>query len=358
MYSFKEIQSVQLEISTHCNAACPQCPRNFFGGRTLPALPLHRLSLKDIKDIFTVDFLRQLEQIYLCGTYGDPMTNPAIGDICEFFRQNSPGIKIGIHTNGGVGSVSLYQKLAGLVDFIAFGIDGLKDTNHVYRRHVRWNKIMQNAAAFIAHGGYAIWDFIVFAHNQHQVEEARKFSGGLGFKEFNVKKTSRFLNRNHEFRSSMDVYDKKGFVEYKIAMPTVEQYVNDGYHKIMHRSPGDLTQYLSSCEIKCNAVKIKEIYIGADGFVFPCGWLHDRLYGPEVTEHPDYVGIRDMMSKNGSWINANVFYTPLQQIVDGDWFKRLEMSWSTSDRLERCAMMCGSDINVIGPQNSDIGYKS
>lgn len=358
MYSFSEIQSVQIEISTHCNAACPQCPRNFFGGRTLPDLPLRKMSLTDVKDIFTIDFLRQLKQIYFCGTYGDPMTNTHINDMCDFFKNNAPGIKIGIHTNGGVGSIPSYQRLAATVDFVAFGIDGLEDTNHIYRRHTKWNKIIQNAQAFIGAGGYAIWDFIVFEHNQHQVDRAREISAKLGFKEFNVKKTSRFVNRNHVFNKSMDVYDNKGFVEYKISMPTIEEYINDGYQKIVSQSPSKFKKYLSQCEINCNSNKIKELYIGADGFVFPCGWLHDRLYGPEVTDHSDYISIREMMSKEGGWINANVFYTPLQKIVDGPWFKTLEKSWVSSNRLERCAMMCGSDINVIGPQNSNIRYKS
>lgn len=358
MYSFDEIQSVQLEISTHCNAACPQCPRNFFGGRTLPDLPLRKLTLNDIKSIFTLDFLKQLKQIYFCGTYGDPMTNSQIADMCKFFKNNSPGIKIGVHTNGGIGSTTLYQNLAPLVDFVAFGIDGLEDTNHIYRRHTKWGKIMKNTQAFIAAGGNAIWDFIVFEHNQHQVNQAQELSTKLGFREFNVKKTSRFVNRNHVFNKSLDVYDNKGFVEYKISMPTLNEYVNDGYQKILFHPPEKIKNYLSTCGIKCNSDKIKEVYIGADGFVFPCGWLHDRLYGPEVTEHSDYIAIREMMSKDGGWVNANVFYTSLRKIVDGPWFKTLENSWTSDDRLERCAMMCGSDINIIGPQNSNIHYKS
>lgn len=358
MYIFKDVRSVQLEISTFCNAACPQCPRNFFGGRTLPDLPLRKLTLSDIKDIFTVDFLKQLDEIYLCGTYGDPMTNSHVIEIADFFKNNNANIKIGIHTNGGVGTLLQYQKLGSTVNFIAFGIDGLEDTNHVYRRHVKWKKVIENAQAFIAAGGYAIWDFIVFEHNQHQVEQARDFSTKLGFKEFNVKKTSRFLNRNHVFSDHQDVLDSKGFVEYKISIPTDSSYVNNGYYNVTNLSDSDLKEYLSTCKVSCHANKIKEIYIGADGFVFPCGWLHDRLYGPEITSHTDYHLIRELMTKSGGWINANVFYTALQKIVDGPWFTTLKQSWDSDSRLERCAMICGPKINLIGPQNLNIRYKS
>lgn len=357
MYSLKDVVSIQLEISTYCNAACPQCPRNFFGGKTIPDLPLRAWTLDDVKNLFTLDFLHQLKQIYLCGTYGDPMTNSHVVRICEFFKNNNPDVVIGIHTNGAAGTDHVYAALAKTVDFIAFGIDGLEDTNSIYRRQVSWKKLMRNSKAFIDAGGCAIWDFIVFEHNQHQIDQARVTSADLGFKEFCVKKTSRFINRAHQIQDHLDVVDTKGFVQYKIRVPTDPSWVNEGYQHLKNITRQEFNTHLTGCEIKCNADQIKEIYIGADGFVFPCGWLHDRLYGPEITGHSDYFGIKELMAAAGGWTVANAFYTPLQTIVDGAWFRHISQSWSNTNRLERCAMMCGSGINVIGPQNSQINYK-
>ena len=357
MYKLREVQSVQVEISSHCNAACPQCPRNFFGGSTLPDLPLRRWSLAEFKNIFTLDFLQQLENFYFCGTYGDPMTNNRIVDMCQFLRNNNPKIKIGIHTNGGAGKKELYQNLATTVDFIAFGLDGLNDTNHVYRRRTNWRKIMQHARSFIDAGGYAIWDFIVFQHNEHQVDQAHKLSQEIGFKEFCVKKTGRFLTRAHELIEYQNVLDPKGFVEYKIKPPTQQKYVNDGFDPIAKMTRSEFQHYLDTCQIKCNAEKIREIYIGADGFVFPCGWLHDRLYGPEVSGHKDHAHIKTLMNQIGGWHHANIFYNDLRNIVDGAWFEIISNSWADSNRIERCAMMCGDRLNIIGPQNSNINYR-
>ena len=68
------IRVVHLEVSTKCNAACPQCPRNVRGGRDNPALPLVDLSLAQVKLLVDpgATSLAGLRKIFLCGNYGDP----------------------------------------------------------------------------------------------------------------------------------------------------------------------------------------------------------------------------------------------------------------------------------------------
>jgi len=359
MHKFNDIRILQIEISNYCNAACPQCPRNFFGGKTISTLPLRKWSLTDFKKIFTVELLQSINEIYFCGTYGDPLTNSHIVDMCKFIKENNADIKLGIHTNGGVGRPSTFQQLVKYVDFIAFGIDGLEDTNHIYRRGVRWNRVMSNAQAYIQAGGVAIWDYIVFKHNEHQVEQARELSQLLGFSNFFVKRTGRFLDRKHVYHDSMPVYNKDGFIDYAISVPTNTDYINSGYKKItfVKEQYTSLHDYAQQACISCNAERIKEIYIGADGFVFPCGWLHDRLYGPEVESHEDHVKIKRLMTKAGGWDKVNIFHTSLKEIVNGDWFTVISDSWSNKDRLDRCGMMCGDGIDLIRSQNKEVKYK-
>lgn len=40
MFNIDSIDEYQLEITTYCNAACPQCPRNILGGGVNPHMPL------------------------------------------------------------------------------------------------------------------------------------------------------------------------------------------------------------------------------------------------------------------------------------------------------------------------------
>ena len=49
---------------------------------------------------------------------------------------------------------------------VVFAIDGLQDTLGTYRRNVSFDKVIANASAFIAAGGRAEWDFLVFEHNE------------------------------------------------------------------------------------------------------------------------------------------------------------------------------------------------
>ena len=273
--------------------------------------------------------------------------------ICNYFKKINPKVVIGAHTNGSLRKKSDYTDLAKIINFMAFGIDGLSDTNHIYRKHTNFSKIIENAKAFIAAGGYAEWDYIVFRHNQHQVEEARALSETLKFAKFNVKKTSRFLNKKHEYTESLDVQDRNGSYQYTIFPPTNKKYLNKQYANLKNKS---LTKYFKDACIKCNAKKIKEIYIGAEGLVFPCGWLHDRLYGFESESHNDNKKILQFMKRVG-YSNVNCFQNSIQEIVDGPWFELLKNSWTNNNRLERCAMMCGDTINTIGEQNVNVSYK-
>jgi sulfatase maturation enzyme AslB (radical SAM superfamily) len=107
-----------------------------------------------------------------------------------------------MNTNGGLQTTFWWYELAKIMnqprDYVVFSIDGLESTNATYRQNVVWNKIMSNTRSFIEAGGSAHWDMLVYRHNEHQVDEARRLSSELGFANFNLKLTGRFFNKNHE----------------------------------------------------------------------------------------------------------------------------------------------------------------
>ena len=79
-----------------------------------------------------------------------------------------------------------------MYDYDVFSIDGLEDTNHIYRVGVQFKKIMENAKAYIDTGASAHWDMLVFDHNKHQVDECRQLADTMGFTWFRSKETDRW----------------------------------------------------------------------------------------------------------------------------------------------------------------------
>lgn len=195
MYSYEEILELHLEMTTRCNAACPMCARNVMGGRDNPNLPEAELSIADVRAIFPREFIQRLKLMYMCGNYGDPMVAHDTLEVFAYFRDANPGIRLGMFSNGSGRDAGWWRRLASVANYCQFGIDGLEDTNHLHRRRTRWASIMRNAAAFIEGGGEAEWEFIVFRHNEHQIDEARELSRSMGFKRFCTRHTNRFSLR-------------------------------------------------------------------------------------------------------------------------------------------------------------------
>ena len=86
-YRFDQIKRLQLEISSNCNVSCPQCPRNYYGGDTISELPLVNWSLSQLQHVMSAKFVKQLDFVYFCGTYGDPMFNKNIVQMCKWIKS-------------------------------------------------------------------------------------------------------------------------------------------------------------------------------------------------------------------------------------------------------------------------------
>lgn len=339
---------LEWEITTACNAACPQCPRNYYGGKTWHTLPIVQNSLTWAKQYLPTDFIQRLRRIDFCGTYGDPIVNNELTDIVSWLLEVNPELSISIKTNGSLRDNIWWAELAkalGTNGSVFFGIDGLADTNYLYRKKTDFDKIIENATAFIKAGGVANWNYIVFKHNEHQVDEARQLSFDLGFANFNLKLTGRFFNKNHEMVNSVEVYNDKDQPEYKIEIPTRTEYVNSAYTKINIIDT-------DNTKINCKFMNLKRIYLSAEGFVFPCGWLHDRMYGYEAEQHPDHQKLENLFELAGGRKLANIVHTPIDDIINGAWFKTLQESWNNHNiTLDRCKIICGNNGDLIGNQN-------
>jgi len=342
---YDKLTQIEFELTTRCNASCPQCIRNYYGGKTWPTLPLVDLSLEWIGEKFKEKELAHMKEIRLCGTYGDPCVHPDLIDIVKHFHSVSQA-QITIRTNGSLRSSAWWKELAKTLrpqDTVFFGVDGLEDTNHLYRIGTDFDKIMDNARNFIQAGGNAVWSYIVFQHNEHQVNAARKLSTELGFKGFVVKFTSRFIDKTHKKIDASPVHDKDNKIIRWLKPATDKKYLNRGYDvydKIVEKF-GDYDSYLKNTNINCMAQKTGLVCVSAEGYVLPCGWLLDRFYGYEPELHPDRAKLFEMIENNGGLKSIDLNHTALSDIVNSKIFNEIKDSWTNCNRLDRCAHQCG-----------------
>jgi MoaA/NifB/PqqE/SkfB family radical SAM enzyme len=370
MFNVKSIQEYQLEITTYCNAACPQCPRNIQGSGINPYMPLVHLSREIIDAAFSVDHCRNLKQIFFCGSYGDPIMHPDFLDILQDFRRKNPTLWLYVHTNGGVHDEAYWQEIATILNGygqIDFGFDGLEDTLHLYRRNVKYNVAMRNARAFIQAGGRAQWNFIVFKHNEHQVDQARELSKKYGFHNFLPRKTGRFYNHEKEQAySNWPVFDKNKNLEYVLEEPVNKEWQNPSVHRVevikkMHSS---FRSYLEQTTIKCDALLGNKVVISATGIVLPCNFFEHNLYDARFNQAgymPEANAASFINGRNQVQMIVNQFAdeldirsNSLERVFKSDFWRVLVLGWSGPDKIMECAMTCGEKFTKVWDQGGSI----
>ena len=139
MIEYSDIRHVELELSSHCNARCPLCPRNLFGYTYNTGYTARNITLREVKSILPKNFLTQLDGITFEGNFGDPMMNPELLEIIKYLNR-----PIKIFTNASLQTKLFWQTLAKLNVEVYFALDGLSDTHSIYRQNTNFEKIITN----------------------------------------------------------------------------------------------------------------------------------------------------------------------------------------------------------------------
>jgi MoaA/NifB/PqqE/SkfB family radical SAM enzyme len=354
MYRYEEIREVHLEITSRCNAACPQCPRNLSGGLTNPDLPLSELSLSDIKFIFPSRFVRQLKRVYLCGNYGDPMLARDTLEVLGYFKSVNRDMHLTMHTNGSGRNRAWWGEAAKLLNACRFGIDGLADTNHIYRRNTHWKTIMASVEAFVSAGGTAEWDYLVFAHNEHQIQQAAQLAIDMGFKKFFIRRTSRFSVAGRQAKGT-EVRSRSGQLVQILQPPQTMGLRNQQVLRLSQRvsSADDYQNYVNNTQIRCQVAERRSVYVSAEALVMPCCFMAN-LYpsDPAASSAVQVWGLIDRLPEGKRTLSALAY--SVQEIINSAFFQHLiPSSWDrptvSSGKLAVCAHHCG-EIDMDGAQ--------
>ena len=329
MLHLHEINQLQIELTTRCNSRCPMCMRNYRGLEYNSGYPLTELLLEDIKKILPPEFLKQIKHVLFNGNLGDFGLAKDGVEIVKYLVENK--VSVNIYTNGSMRTPDWWAQLALPKVKVGFALDGIDAKTHsLYRQDTEWNTIITNAKAFIAAGGEAIWRFIPFDHNQHQEEECKQLAKELGFKHF---------DNINDGRNNGPVYTRTGDFSHWIGEPwdgpPPSQEMIQSHISWYDVNTVKLSKDITPVNIGCNHKRNKELFIAANGEIYPCCYLG---YYPLTMHHPGNEQLKPLVQKN----NAKEY--SLEECIQ--WFDRIEETWNNPSiaqgRLYTCVNTCGS----------------
>lgn len=321
-----EIKHLHIELTTKCNARCPMCIRNVGGYPYNSGYPLTELSLSDIREILPESFLNQIDTVIFNGNVGDFAVAKDASEVLEYISKNTN--KVTIHTNASVRNTLWWGGLVHDNVDIYFALDGMEDTHSIHRIGTNFNKVLNNAKAFIDNGGIATWKMIEFHHNKHQIDECREMAKLHNFRNFELVKDggrneAAVYNRNGEFAYNIGKTDSTPLtIEYQIELINNDGDINNDFG-LNKKSPIECMVHLGN----------NQIYIAGNGDVYPCCFI--GMF-PTTMTYPGNPQLKQIVNK----INALEY--SLEESLE--WFNDLYATWGTDNQAIGCLQNCSKQL--------------
>jgi MoaA/NifB/PqqE/SkfB family radical SAM enzyme len=306
------VRSFNIEPTNRCVLACAECARtgNDFIRRNPADIPLAVL-----RNAFPLDRRADFAglKVNLCGAVGDAIYHKDLHGVLSYLKQ--AGLRVELETNGSFRSPEWWEKTHAILteeDQITFSVDGLADTNHIYRKNARWSDIewaMRYSAARLR----VSWKFIVFRHNEHQLDAVRALAAEIGVRSIIFKKSSRFRDED-------------------ALAPADDRFIGVATrNRRAVRALGE--EAAPQVVIKPKCISGKNLAITATGYLFPCTSC-------EIQAQDD-------------WFNANRAHFDLKsrtvfEILASEQWAQLERAWDRYDTAPAaCRSYCGAHRDFV-----------
>lgn len=333
------VTHLDLAITSVCNAHCVDCarwwvddqfnlyhnPRDTHSNHHWPIDQLTQ-HLSGLSNIHTV---------IICGNAGDPFTHPGLADVCEFMVSQWPQVQIEIDTNGSLGSELTWQRLAHTQCVtVRFAVDGLEHTNHIYRRGVKWSRVVNNIKQWHRLDQTATIKTIDFPWNQPDRNTIREWSQQLGW-------PWQLDARWHpEWDAHILAHSQSA-----VKVSTWPHSQTDDHDHTQH------TQRVIRDWIEQGRPMVPEcktggewLYINHDHRVWPCCYWANVAY--VQADQSQWHQQQLLAQTDPTWNSLD--HHPLCDIIADPVFRNLEHLWSGSDIANTCSVC----IHQCGRSNS------
>jgi organic radical activating enzyme len=300
MWSTDTIEWIDIELTSFCNISCKGCFR-VISKQADKILNKHYIGIDTIRKRFIKEDFPNIKIINFCGSVDEPTTHPDFFDIIDHFADWNAHINVA--TNGSLRTEAWWAKLATHMPAshkVTWGIDGSDSTSEIYREGSNFEKVEKNYRAFNAAGGKSNWQFIVFEHNEHQLEEAKAKAKAEGFK---------------DFKTIISHRDDKNGVKHK--------------KKEVDESP---------C-ISCKYSNQKRIFVNHMGNVIPCCHLNSKMLEFSVTgEVKDRF--EEILVEHDYMNDINLENVSIKEALKGKVFTDIIESWTGDNKIPKCLNTC------------------
>lgn len=190
-----------VEPTNICNGLCPLCPI----GEDIDNRKKGQLNYRDF--VRLVDEIKPYARAIIMNFAGEPILNPDIGRIAAYAESN--GIKTIIGTNGTRDKSE--ELVSSGASEILYSLDGATEETYVqyrtYRDGTTYRDVVDNLRKMVdkkremrAEKPAIILQFVVFKHNQHEIEDIMKLGQEIGVDGIDFKPVC----INDFFESSLD----------------------------------------------------------------------------------------------------------------------------------------------------------
>lgn len=243
-----DIQIVELDLSTVCNAICPLCMRQSNIFKEQYSKPFFR----DIDDIILqLKSFKNLSTVYLIGQMSEPTIHPEFLKLVSILKKL--GYKLKINTNGSTNKDDFWEQLGLLLDYddrVWFGICGSTQEIHShYRIGTNLQDILRHAQKVRNKKPIDGAKCIRFRYNRKDFDsyEFKNMVSAFSFIEYTETCINNDINISSDFLPCQEVYKEYRQVE------SLLNFFNSQNKNIL-----------------CQSIMENSIQINPYGEIFPC----------------------------------------------------------------------------------------